>query len=200
MISMLGRNKQQATSSKGRVGPCFLLPAACSCLWRLPFVYQLVAFFRARRVVINGWSMYPTLAPGERVLFDTLAYRLGHPQRGDVVLARHPTRPSIKLVKRIAAVPRDRVTVQSEEWRIEEAPEPGVSSSGAGSATGRVLTLDDDEYFLVGDAPDLSTDARHFGPTKGRDVQGRAWMVYWPPASIRVIGPGNTQQATSNRG
>jgi len=147
-----------------------------------------MAFLLARRVVVQGWSMYPTLAPGERVLFDTLAYRLQRPQRGDVVLARHPTRPSAKLVKRIAAVQGDRVTVKGDDWRVEEAPDPSVSSSGtAGAAADQVLTLGDDEYFLVGDAPDLSTDARHFGPTKGRDFQGRAWMVYWPPRRMRVV-------------
>ena len=157
-------------------------------LLRIPLLYPLVAFLLARRVVVEGWSMYPTLAPGERVLFDTLAYRLERPSRGDVVLARHPTRPSTKLVKRVVAVPGDRVTVQGDDWRVEEAADPGVSSSGAAGAAGdQALTLGADEYFLVGDAPDLSTDARHFGPTKGRDVQGRAWMVYWPPRRMRVI-------------
>ena len=156
-------------------------------LLRIPFLYPLVAFLLARRVVVEGWSMYPTLAPGERALFDTLAYRLERPRRRDVVLARHPTRPSVGLLKRIVAVPGDRVTVEGDGCRVEEAPDPNVSSSGGAYAAAQVLTLGEDEYFLVGDAPDLSTDARHFGPTKGRDVQGRAWMVYWPPRSIRMI-------------
>jgi signal peptidase I len=157
-------------------------------LLRLPFVYPLVAFLRARRVVISGWSMYPTLAPGERVLFDTLAYRLEHPQRGDVVLARHPSRPSMKLVKRVAAIAGDMVTVEGDDWRVREAGDPDFPSSrDAAGAAAHVLTLREDECFLVGDAPDLSTDGRHFGPTNGRDVQGRAWMVYWPPRRMRVI-------------
>jgi signal peptidase I len=156
-------------------------------LLRIPFLYPLVAFLLARRAVVEGWSMYPTLAPGERVLFDALAYRLERPSRGDVVLARHPTRPSTKLLKRVVAVPGDRITVQGDDCRVEEAPDRNVSSSGDADAAAQVLTLGEDEYFLVGDAPDLSTDARHFGPTKGRDVQGRAWMVYWPPRRMRVV-------------
>ena len=156
-------------------------------LVRIPFLYPLVAFLFARRVVVEGWSMYPTLAPGERVLFDTLAYRLESPARGDVVLARHPTHPSTKLVKRVVAVPGDRVTVHGDDCRVEEAPDRSVSSSGDAHAAAQVLTLGADEYFLVGDARDLSTDARHFGPTKRRDVQGRAWMVYWPPRRMRVV-------------
>jgi signal peptidase I len=185
---MLGRNKEQAASNKGGVGPCCLLPVASCRLLRLPFVYPLVAFLRARRVVINGWSMYPTLAPGERVLFDTLAYRLERPQRGDVVLARHPTRSPLKLVKRVAAVPGDRATVEGDDWHVEEAPDPDVSrSEESGGVLRQVWILGEDDYFLVGDAPDLSTDARHFGPTSGRDILGRAWLVYWPARRMRVI-------------
>jgi signal peptidase I len=158
---------------------------------RPPLLYPLIAFLFARRVVIRGWSMYPTLAPGERVLFDTLAYRVERPRRGDVVLAKHPQRPSMKLVKRVSAVPGDRVTTQGDDWRVEEARSRGVpSSEGAAAAGAQVWTLGEDEYFLLGDAPDLSTDARHFGAVSGRDIQARAWLVYWPPRRLRrVRGP-----------
>ena len=156
-------------------------------LLRLRFVYPLAAFVRARRVLVRGWSMYPTLAPGERVLFDSLAYRLGHPQRRDVVLARHPTRHSFKLVKRVAAVPGDRITVQGDEWRVEEAAGPDVPPAAEGAAGSQVWLLGEDKYFLVGDAPDLSTDARHFGPTGLRDILGRAWVVYWPLSRRRAV-------------
>ena len=154
---------------------------------RLPFIYPLVAFLRAQRVVIQGWSMYPTLAPGERVLFDALAYRMERPQKGDVVLARHAARRSLQLVKRVAAVPGDRVRVQGDEWRMEEAAGADVPAPEEGGAVGRAWALAEDEYFLVGDAPDLSTDARHFGPTSRRDILGRAWVVYWPPRHMRVV-------------
>ena len=162
-------------------------------------LYALMAFLRARRVVIQGWSMYPTLAPGERVLFDRLAYHSERPRRGDVVLARHPTRRSLKLVKRVAAVPGDRITVQCDEMRVAEAANPDVPFAAEGAAAGQVWALGEDEYFLVGDAPDLSTDARHFGPTSLRDILGRAWVVYWPLSRRRVVGTSNKQQATGNR-
>jgi signal peptidase I len=158
---------------------------------RLPLLYPLIAFLFARRVVVQGWSMYPTLAPGERVLFDTLAYRVERPRRGDVVLAKHPTRPSMKLVKRVAAVPGDRVTAQGDDWRVEEAFGRGVVPPEGATAPGaQVWTMGEDEYFLLGDAPDLSTDARHFGAVSGRDIQARAWLVYWPPRTLRKVrGP-----------
>jgi signal peptidase I len=158
---------------------------------RPPLLYPLIAFLFARRVVVHGWSMYPTLAPGERVLFDALAYRAERPRRGDVVLARHPERPSMKLVKRVAGVPGDRVVTQDDDWRVEEAPGQGTRPPEDAPAAGaQVRTLGEDEYFLLGDAPELSTDARHFGAVSGRDIQARAWLVYWPPRRLRKVrGP-----------
>ncbi len=69
----------------------------------LPGVYQMLAFAFARRVTIRGQSMTPTLAPRERVAFDRLAYVLQPPAPGDIVLARHPARPGVLFVKRVAA-------------------------------------------------------------------------------------------------
>src|SRR5207247_2240421 len=81
--------------------------------WRLltavPSPYPVLAFVRAKRVVVRGWSMEPTLVPGERVLFDRLAYEVGSPRVGDIVLARHPSRPGMRLIKRVAGVPGDQV-------------------------------------------------------------------------------------------
>jgi nickel-type superoxide dismutase maturation protease len=70
-------------------------------LRRLPPLYTIAAFLTARRVVVRGWSMYPTLRPGERVLFDRLAYYGRRPRAGEIVLAAHPSRPGITMVKRI---------------------------------------------------------------------------------------------------
>ena len=68
----------------------------------IPGVYALLAFLTARRIAVRGGSMLPALAPGERVLFDRLAYVLDRPRTGDIVLARHPARPGVRMIKRVA--------------------------------------------------------------------------------------------------
>jgi signal peptidase I len=158
-------------------------------LLRLPGGYPLVAFLLGRRVVIRGWSMYPTLAPGEYVLFDRFAYRRSAPRRGDIVLASHPSRPNMRIVKRVVALPGDVVTIDGERCWVNGAPygerRPAGPSEPPPSAHSR--TLGDDEYLLLGDAPYASTDARDFGPV-GRDLLlARAWLVYWPPGKVRVV-------------
>ena len=128
---------------------------------RLPGVYQALAFLTARRAVVRGPSMYPTLAPEERVLFDRLP-----PRRGDVVLASHPQRPGTRIIKRVAGAPGERVTVGERTW-----------------------TLGEGEWLLLGDAPDFSTDGRDFGPVGRESIQARAWFVYWPPRRMRRVRP-----------
>ncbi len=143
-----------------RAGPRpFLAPVLLGLL-----LSALLARLTLRRVVVRGWSMYPTLAPGERVLFARVAYRFGPPRRGDIVLASHPARPDLRLVKRLAALPGDAVSL-GEDRR----------------------TLGQDEYLLLGDAPDASTDSRQLGPVRRRDLLARAWLVYWPLRRARLV-------------
>lgn len=129
-------------------------------LIRIPVIYQLMAFLSAKRFVVRGESMMPAILPGERVLVDTLAYRWELPQRDDIVLANHPERPGLVMLKRIAAVQDDEVQ-------------------------GR--RLNEDEYWLLGDTPEFSTDSRELGPVRKRDLVGRAWWVYWPANAVRRL-------------
>jgi nickel-type superoxide dismutase maturation protease len=133
-------------------------------LLRLPGVYQALAFLTARRAVVRGTSMFPTLAPGEYVLFDRLAYRRAPPRRGDVVLATDPREPRRRIIKRVAAAPGETVTVDARTW-----------------------TLGEGEWLLLGDAPEQSTDSRDFGPVGRASIQARAWFVYWPPGKVRRV-------------
>ena len=133
----------------------------------VPGLYPLLAFLAARRVIVRGRSMQPALRPGDRVLFDRLAYKLRAPKAGEVVLCAHPARPRLRMVKRILAAPG----------------EPFV-------ADGRREILGRGEYALIGDTPELSTDSRQLGPVRRRDILARAWLVYWPPERLRVMDRG----------
>ena len=133
-------------------------------LLRLPGAHWALAFLTARRAFVRGPSMSPTLAPGEYVLFDRLAYRRGPPRRGDVVLATDPRESRRRIIKRIAGAPGEPVTAGGRTWR-----------------------LGDGEWLLLGDAPEQSTDSRDFGPVGREGILARAWFVYWPPNRMRRV-------------
>jgi signal peptidase I len=116
-------------------------------------LFPLLAFLAGRRVIVRGESMLPALRPSERVLFDRLAYARNLPRGGEIVLARHPARPRVRLIKRVA------------------------EQEGLGP----------DEFWLIGDNAEGSTDSRTLGPFRREDILARAWVVYWPPERFRVL-------------
>jgi nickel-type superoxide dismutase maturation protease len=125
----------------------------------VPGLYSSLAFAFARRVRIDGWSMYPALLQGERALFDRLAYRRDRPKAGDVALVQHPDR-DLRIVKRIKGVPGETV---------------------AGK------TLERGQYWVEGDNADGSTDSREFGPVRRKHLLARGWLIYWPSENWRNL-------------
>src|SRR5512142_3126347 len=65
------------------------------------------------RVRVDGSSMLPTLHDGEFVLVNKLAYRMGTPTRGDIIVFRSTTEADLDLIKRIVGLPGDQVAISS---------------------------------------------------------------------------------------
>ena len=155
-----------------------------------PLMDNILRLIAAKRVVVRGWSMYPTLHPNEYVLFDRLAYRRSEPGRGDIVLAAHPMHRRFLMIKRVLALPGDIVEVQGERLLVNG--EPGGSPQprrrkGVPAYGDAQWKLNDGEYFLVGDEPSRSTDSRQIGPFPRDHIRARAWRVYWPISRWRII-------------
>lgn len=147
---------------------------------------------------IPSESMSPTLVTGDRIVVDKLAYRLGDPGRGDVIVFERPSSmPSDGpdfLVKRIVAIGGETVTIYDGAVHVDgdeldepythgvattatvscpiTAPTPGISTDGFQVPDGTVL--------VMGDNRDDSTDGRCFGPVDEDSIVGRARVVVWP--------------------
>ena len=136
------------------------------------------AVFGQRRIVVRGASMLPLLAPGEALLVDRLAYRLGRPARGDVILARSATPGAPALVKLLVGLPGEEVAVRRDRlWIDGRALDLGRPI--VGSSPGR-WQLGADDYFLLSVNLAVGTDSRHGGPVPGSALLGRGWLVYGP--------------------
>lgn len=78
----------------------------------MPLMRQLIAT-SARlimRVEVEGPSMLPTLAPGERLL----VHRTGRVRLGDIVVIYDPTEPSRALVKRVTGFEGSQLVVSGD--------------------------------------------------------------------------------------
>ena len=106
---------------------------------------------------VEGFSMAPTLNPGQIVFVRRGAYRRRAPQRGEVVVARPEACGRRLMIKRLAGLPHDRIELHGRSWQ-----------------------LGDDEFFLLGDDEAGSTDSRSFGPVAGRDLLGPAVALNRP--------------------
>lgn len=108
-----------------------------------------------RRYVVEGRSMLQAFAPGDRLVVEGVSYRLRRPRIGEAVVVRQPGADGRLDLKRIAAGPGAEVTVRGE-----------------------ADFLGNDEWYVLGDNLDESTDSRELGPVKTSDIAGRVWFRY----------------------
>jgi signal peptidase I len=121
---------------------------------------------RLEPLLVRGESMLPTLRPGQRIA-------VGPPKRplprGAVVVVRHPAEDGFELVKRVVGLPGERVQL---------------------AGGGPDAVLGPDEYLVLGDHREASTDGRAFGPVGWEQVVGVVRFAYWPPRRLRVPARG----------
>jgi nickel-type superoxide dismutase maturation protease len=94
---------------------------------------------RRARFRVSGASMAPTLAPGDQILVDLGAYRRAAPQPGEIVLARHPYRTDVRMVKRVAAVGPDGRCALAGDNPAESADSRSFGWVPAALVLGRVV-------------------------------------------------------------
>lgn len=138
-----------------------------------------MAFF-LRVPQVTGPSMLPHVASGEIVLINTLAYRFGPAARGDVVALRHDEPEAQTFLKRIVALPGERVRIDAGTLVIDGRPvrEPYVSFPDKRSVA--ESTVPANAYYVLGDNRAQSEDSRAWGPISANDITGKAVVGLWP--------------------
>lgn len=146
---------------------------------------------------VRGASMAPSFLDGEYLVIDELSYdiHLRPLQRGDVIVFRYPLDHSQYYIKRIIALPRERIRISNGQIMIINAASPGGfvldESPYLPAAETTEGTLDvqlrSDEVFIIGDNRDHSSDSRAWGPLPIDLVVGRAWVRAFPFTRVRVF-------------
>ena len=142
-----------------------------------------MAFF-LRIPQVTGPSMLPHVQPGELVLINTLAYRLGPIQRGDIVALDHDEATAQTFLKRVVALPGDRVRIERGTLFVNDraVSEPYVSFPDPRDVP--EVTVPAHGLYVLGDNRAESEDSRLWGPVDESAVIGKAIVGLWPPERL----------------
>jgi len=144
--------------------------------------------FIAQPFVVNGASMDPTFENGDYLIVDQITYRFNQPQRGEVVVFRYPNDTSQFFIKRIVGLPgetveflNNRIVVYNDEYEHGlELEEPYIPNSDGLNYRPSVTTLNQNEYFVLGDNREHSSDSRSWGALSDDKIIGRPLVRLFP--------------------
>ena len=139
---------------------------------------------------VDGASMSNTLVDGERMFCTKFDYLTNGPQRGDVVICHFPNRGRTAFVKRLVAMPGDTVEIKNRQLYVNDelVPDPPKMYLMPNSDYPR-RTLQENEYFVVGDNRGNSHDSRagDVGPLTRDQIVAHVRTVIFPFSSFRTV-------------
>jgi signal peptidase I len=152
-------------------------------------VSTFIIVFLYQPVRVEGTSMLPMLEDQDRLFINKIAYRMGDIQRGDVVVFQYPRDHSKSYIKRVIALPGDRLRIEDGKVFVngKRLQEPYVPSRFTDDRSQPEMVLPSNEYFVMGDHRSISSDSREFGPVDRELIYGKAVFVYWPMEQVGVV-------------
>lgn len=152
-----------------------------------------IRYFLIQPFYVEGASMEPNYYDHEYLIIDEITYRFREPERGEIVVFRYPQDPSQFFIKRVIGLPGEtvevsegRVTIYNDEHPSGIVLEEDYLDVSLTFGKKRV-SLNKDEYYVLGDNRDESLDSRNFGPIRASDIVGRVWVRGLPVSRIDVF-------------
>ena len=143
----------------------------------------VIVFYFGRQVKNSGDSMRPAVLDGDIVLVNRMIYDASKPKRGDIIVFKPNGNENARsYIKRIIGLPGETVQTKDGEIYIDgeklEEKYETTAIEDAGTAS-EEITLDGDEYFVLGDNRRNSEDSRmaDIGNVKRSEIEGKAWFV-----------------------
>lgn len=148
-----------------------------------------IRYFLIQPFYVKGASMEPTFYDHEYLIIDEISYRLNDPKRGDIIVFRYPRDPQEYFIKRVVGLPGEKIQIKEGGVYIysKENPSglileekylpPDLKTYGSAN---EIVSLDKDEYFVLGDNRNSSKDSRVFGAVERSFLIGRVLWRGWP--------------------
>lgn len=152
-------------------------------------VFGFVRPFVMEAFWIPSGSMIPTLEIGDRVLVNKFIYRFTEPKRGDIIVFTSVDTPNEDLIKRVVGLPGDEIAVRHGRLFLngERQKEPFTNKSLPDRSFYAKTTVPKGHVFVMGDNRGNSADSRVFGPLPKKNIEGEAFLRFWPPHRIGLL-------------
>jgi signal peptidase I len=186
-------DQQFQTSSEGRRPATKKGGGALEYLVILLVSFALVFGFVRPFVMEAFWipsgSMIPTLEIGDRVLVNKFIYRFTEPERGDIIVFQSVDSSNEDLIKRVVGLPGDKIAVRGGKLFVNGEPqkEPYTNKKLPDRSFFAKTTVPKDHVFVMGDNRGNSADSRVFGPLPKKNIEGEAFLRFWPPDRIGLL-------------
>lgn len=157
-------------------------------------IFTIIYLFVAQPHKVSGSSMFPTLHDGDYILTDKLSYRFGSPRQGDIIVLKNPRDESQDFIKRVMASPGESIKIEKNSIFLDNQlldetylPPDTPTSAGAFLQEGEIVKAGPNQYFVLGDNRNHSSDSREWGGVTREEIVGKAFFRYWPPQSFGFI-------------
>ena len=155
----------------------------------------LVITFVGQRTEVEGASMENTLHNGDDLIVDKLSYRFHDPERFDIIVFPFQFQDNTYYIKRIIGLPGETVQIMDDGSiyingeKLEENYGMEVIKPETIGRAAEPIELGDDEYFVMGDNRNNSSDSRTdmVGNIKRENIIGKAWLRIWPVSDFGVL-------------
>ena len=156
-------------------------------------VTYVIVTFVGQRTEVVGSSMESTLSDGDNLIVDKITYRFKDPERYDIIVFPYQYEKNTYYIKRIIGMPGETIRIDEqgvifvndeelkEYYGKEIIIDPGIAKNE--------VVLEKDEYFVMGDNRNNSTDSRDpmVGNIYKKDILGRAWLRIWPLHKFELL-------------
>lgn len=152
-----------------------------------------IRYFLFQPFLVKGQSMESAFQNGDYLIIDQISYRFREPQRGEVIVFKFPVHLSQRFIKRIIGLPGEDVEIKNgkvtiykdgEGWTLDESSYLPEFLKTPGSLR---TSLEEDEYFVLGDNRTVSSDSRKWGVLPEEDIIGRVFFRLWPLSAFAKI-------------
>ena len=149
----------------------------------------LIVTFGFQVARVEGQSMAPTLADQDRLIVNKLAYRMGEPRRGDIVMLYYPLNPEKSFVKRVIAEEGDQVRIVDGRVFVNDVPmqDDFVPPEYRSHDDFGPSVIPEGYYFVMGDHRNNSSDSRHWGFVPKKYIIGKVQLRWWPIPTAHVF-------------